>query len=66
VRFTPRKFDWLGTQRVEQVVSRSAAAAGEYGVTSERELALLALFSFLFGHRCIIDPLCPWILRTLT
>lgn len=62
----PQKYEYLGEELVETLISKAKESAKILGVTAESGLSVLASLIFAVGHEFANDPLFPWIKNTLT
>jgi hypothetical protein len=65
-RVFPQKAARVGEQALAALVKEGITEALAYKFSAPREKALVVVLMFAFGHGCTIDPLYPWIQRTLT
>ncbi len=61
----PKKYEYLGEEGVETLITKAKESAKVFGVTSENGLSVLASLIFAVGHGFGDDPLFPWIKNTL-
>lgn len=64
-RVFPQKADWVGEAGLKALIDEGIAEARQYRFNTVRQVALLVVLRFAFGHGCTDDPLYPWIARTL-
>lgn len=61
----PQKVDYIGKERMMELIDSGRATAQKHELSSLREEALMIMLMFYFGHGCTKDPLYPWISTTL-
>lgn len=61
----PQKFHYVGEVSLRALIEEGIKKATLYGFSAPRELALIVILMFAFGHGCATDPLYPWIKNTL-
>lgn len=62
----PEKASYLGPRALTALLNEASSAADLHGIPDDiRGRLLLGVLMFAFGHRCLSDPLYPWIGRTL-
>jgi hypothetical protein len=61
----PEKTAFVGAERLKILIDKGIVVARRYGFSKIREVALIPVLMFTFGHGCIDDPLYPWIANTL-
>jgi hypothetical protein len=61
----PQKAAYLGTAAQETLIKKAIGGAQRQGFTTVRATTLIAILMLAFGHGCGIDPLYPWIAKTL-
>jgi len=64
-RAFPLRATFVGEASLLALIDEARVEAGKYGFATPRDVALLAILKFAFGHGCTKDPLYPWIFRTL-
>ena len=64
-RIFPLKAAYVGEGGLKALIAEGVAEARQYGFNTTRQVALLVVLRFSFGHGCTDDPLYPWISRTL-
>jgi len=64
-RAFPQKVAYCGEKHMKMLIEEGFREARQYGFSKPRELALIVVLMFAFGHGCARDPLYPWISRTL-
>jgi hypothetical protein len=64
-RVFPKKVAYVGEAGLETLIQEGAAEAQSYGFSTVRQVSLVVVLMFAFGHGCTHDPLYPWIERTL-
>jgi hypothetical protein len=63
--FFPEKAAHLGDGALASLIAEAEDSAAQWGFTTPRQRALMAVLMFCFGHGCVDDALYPWIGRTL-
>jgi hypothetical protein len=61
----PRKADYIGQDGLARLVQGGLRVAGQAAWVSPRHQVLVVALMFAFGAGCFMDPLYPWILRTV-
>jgi hypothetical protein len=64
-RIFPQKVAYCGEKRMNLLIEEGFRVGQQHGFSKPRELALIVVLMFAFGHGCSEDPLYPWISRTL-
>jgi hypothetical protein len=64
-RAFPQKVAYCGEKHMNMLIEEGFREARRYGFSKPRELALIVVLMFAFGHGCTEDPLYPWISRIL-
>jgi len=64
-RIYPEKFDYLGDNRVKELINEGLSVAQHHDFIEPRHQTLIVCLMFAFGHGCMNDALYPWISRTL-
>jgi hypothetical protein len=64
-RVFPQKAAYVGEAGLRALIDEGMAEARRYRFETSRQVALLVMLKFKFGHGCTDDPLYPWIARTL-
>ncbi len=64
-RLYPEKASHVGDQGLESIVRKAASEASARDMSSVHTAVLFTTLMFAFGHRCVADPLYPWIQNTL-
>ena len=62
----PQKTTYVGETALNALIDQGITSAKGYGFEADRELALVVVLMFAFGHGCLDDPLYPWIANTVT
>lgn len=65
-RTFPQKYAYVGEDALHALVGRGEDTAARHGFDQPREVAVVIILMFAFGHGFDDDPLYPWISRTLT
>jgi hypothetical protein len=65
-RVYPQKAAFLGEHPLEALIREGVERARAYRFPTLRGYALMIVLMLAFGHGCAIDPLYPWIGRTLS
>lgn len=63
--FFPAKCQYVGEQRVRNLIARGVEMARTYGITTDRGITLFTLLLFVLGNGFADDPLLPWAKATL-
>ena len=64
-RLFPKKAEHAGDAALQALIGESRSDCLKYGFSTVRQMALIAVLKFGFGHGCTHDPLYPWIENTL-
>jgi len=56
-----QKFEYVGAPVIHQLVSHSFKTAARFALTNPGGVGVIALTSFMLGHRCYADPIFPWV-----
>lgn len=64
-RIYPQKFHYSGEKALQALIEEGICKARDYDFAAPREIVLIVMLMFTFGHGCLNDPLYPWIERTL-
>ncbi|MDD5033743.1 MAG: hypothetical protein PHE55_03215 [Methylococcaceae bacterium] len=62
----PAKCQYIGEQRVQNLIPRGVRSARAYGIATERGIILFTLLMFVLGNGFADDPLLPWASATLS
>ena len=62
----PQRASYSGQAVLIEIIRQGRAEARVRGMESERGQALIVIMMSAFGHGCTVDPLYPWISRTLS
>lgn len=65
VKLYPQKALYIGPSASQLLINKALAGAQQQRFTSVRSVVLVTLLMSAFGHGCGIDPLYPWIGKTL-
>lgn len=65
-RMFPAKAHYVGDAGLEELIRSGVDRSRQFGFTTPRQITLVVVLMFAFGHGCTDDPLYPWIARTLT
>jgi hypothetical protein len=61
----PQKSAYIGREALDAFIDEGIVDGQHHGFSAVRELALVIVLKFAFGHGCLDDPLYPWIANTL-
>jgi hypothetical protein len=61
----PAKCQYVGEQRVRNLIPRGVRSARTYGITTDRGITLFTMFMFVLGSGFAHDLLLPWARATL-
>lgn len=61
----PAKCQYVGEQRVQNLIPRGVRSARAYGITTDRGITLFTVLMFVLGSGFADDPLLPWAQATL-
>lgn len=61
----PAKCQYVGEQRVRNLIPRGVKSARIYGITTDRGVTLFTMLMFVLGSGFANDPLLPWAQATL-
>jgi len=64
-RIFPQKVAYVGEAGLIKLIRVGAAEAERYQFSTVRQVTLLVVLMFAFGHSCTNDLLYPWIAKTL-
>lgn len=64
-RIFPQKAAYVGEAGLKTLIREGIAEAQKYGFSTVRQMTMIVVLMFAFGHGCTNDPLYPWIARTL-
>jgi hypothetical protein len=64
-RIFPQKAAYVGETGLKMLIREGTTDAQKYRFSTTRQVTLLVVLMFSFGHSCTQDPLYPWISRTL-
>lgn len=64
-RLFPERVNYIGEPPLNQLIDQAGVEARSYRFSTPRQVAMIVILKFAFGHRCTQDPLYPWIERTL-
>jgi hypothetical protein len=64
-RIFPQEARYVGDAGITMLIEEARSVAAAYGFIEDRQVKLVVVLMFAFGHGCANDPLYPWIASTL-
>ena len=64
-RVFAKRYLYIGEEGITKLIEEGKSISTAYAFTEPRQMGLIVILMFAFGHGCTNDPLYPWISNTL-